>query len=180
MKSAERERTAYHEAGHAVLAHYLCTGFKSVTIAADHDSAGHVLSVNESDPDVENLHLTAADAFWQRKAIGLYAGAEAVRHKWPKSHWKLGAGNDYHWAGIALEKITNDAQVLRALHAYASRTARLAVVRHWSEIEHVALALLKARTLNADAVRAAIHASISRRIGSEMSVKLRKGAKRTA
>ena len=162
MKSAQLERTAYHEAGHAVLAHYLCTGLKSVSIASDHDSAGHTLGVNESDPDVENLYLTAEDAFWQRKATGLYAGAEAVRHKWPNSRWKLGAGNDYHWAAIALEKITNDAQALRALHAYASRTARLEVAHYWPAIERVAGALIERTTLTDDEVRTEIYEANAR------------------
>lgn len=160
--TSQLEKTAYHEAGHAVLAHYLCTGLKSVSIKPDHDSTGHVLSVNEFDPDVEDLYLAAEDAFWQRKAIGLYAGAEAVRHKWPRSRWKLGAGDDYHWAAIALEKITNDAQCLRALHAYALRAARLHVAHRWPEIERVALILMKEGRLSADEVKATIQESISR------------------
>jgi hypothetical protein len=159
MTTSQLERIAYHEAGHAVMAHYLCTGLESVTIDSDHESAGHMLSVDENDEDVEALYLAAEEAFWQRKAIVMYAGAEAVRHKWPTSRWGRGADNDYRWAAIALEKITGDEQALHALQAYALRAARLNVAQYWLAIEQVAQALLKAGTLDAKGVRAVIHAS---------------------
>ena len=156
MKTAQLERVAYHEAGHTVLAHFLCTGLATVSIVSDHESAGHTLSVDEGDPDVEQLYLTADDAFWQRKAIVLFAGGEAVRYKWPNSRWRDGVGNDYHWAANALERITTDAQAFRALHVYASRSARLKVADYWPEIECVALALIERKTLTADEVKAEI------------------------
>lgn len=168
MKNTELKRTAYHEAGHAVLAHYLGVGLKAVTIVADDDSDGASIDGGEWNPDTEELRLIAADAFWQRMAIVRYAGAEAVRRLSPKSNWRRGAGNDYHWAAIALEKITSDADSLRALSAYAKRRARLLVENYWPEIGKLASALSKKKTLHGQDVASLLSGSITKRRGHIM------------
>lgn len=123
MRTAELRRTAIHEAGHAVLSHFLGIGLRRVTIIAESDSVGRSTDGGEwpEDEDAATLRMFAPEAFWTRMAIIRYAGAEAVRRWSPRSRWKDGAESDYNWAAIALEKITDDLECRRALHAYATR-----------------------------------------------------------
>jgi ATP-dependent Zn protease len=144
------ESTAFHEAGHAVLAHYLGVGLRLVTIDADEDSAGHIQDGGEWSEEAEELRILADEAYWLRMAISRYAGAEAVRRYAPRTKWKEGAGNDHYWAAIAIEKITADPRSVRALHAYAQRQARLLVEHYWPEIQRLARALMKEKTLSGD------------------------------
>jgi hypothetical protein len=162
-------RTAYHEAGHAVLAHSLGIGLQRVSLLADEDSSGHILDGGEYSEDTENLRIYAEEAFWLHMAIVRYAGAEAVRRLAPRSRWQDGAGDDYKWAAIALEKITMDGPSLRALHPYARRRARLLVENYWPEIGAVAHALMKRKELDQDRVRELFSASLLKRRGRRMS-----------
>ncbi|HWX79038.1 MAG TPA: hypothetical protein VNZ02_03035, partial [Steroidobacteraceae bacterium] len=82
MKGGEDlTRTAYHEAGHAVLHHALGIGCGAVTIRADHDAgiAGAAMhggafgrpaqDFGEEDDDVATLRFLAEDAFCLRHAV---------------------------------------------------------------------------------------------------------------
>jgi len=158
--------TAVHESGHAVLSHFLGIGLKRVTVVQDGDSLGNSVDGGEYGADAEDLKLIAEEAFWLRMAIARYAGAEAVRRLAPKSRWKSGAHNDYNWAAIALEKITDDRQSLRMLQAYAMRRSRLLVAHYWPEIEHLARALVREKTLEGqDAVKEILASFKARRAG---------------
>ena len=90
-------RTAYHEAGHAVLMHALGIGYKTVTIVPNYEDGTAGTSIHggefgEQDNDVAALRYAAEDAFLLRHAIGRYAGAEAVRRRWPRrKDWQAGA-----------------------------------------------------------------------------------------
>jgi ATP-dependent Zn protease len=116
------ERTAYHEAGHAVLAHFLGVGLKHVSIIANEDSSGHILDGGEFSEETEEMRHHAEEAFWLCMAIVRYAGAEAERRLTQRRR-NTGAKNDYKWAAIALEKITMDWPSRRALYFYARRRA---------------------------------------------------------
>lgn len=146
MKSLQR--TAYHEAAHAVLAYFLRVGLRRVTVVADEDSEGASFDGGEFSEDTEELRLHAKEAFWLRMATVRYAGAEAVRRLAPRSKWRDGATNDYRWASIALEKITLDSQSLRALQTYTMRRSRLLVENYWPEIESLARALIQRKELD--------------------------------
>lgn len=169
MMHGETERTAYHEAGHAVLACFLGIGLQRVTIVPDDDSFGAMIDGGEFGGDSERLRDAAPEAFWIRMAIVLYAGAEAVRRRAPRSRWKQGAANDYRWAGIALEKITDDADSLRSLQSYAMRRARLLVAHYWPEVELLACQLVMHTAMEGDAVRRAIVKSVQDRRAGLMS-----------
>jgi hypothetical protein len=162
----QKTLTAYHEAGHAVLSHFLGVGLKRVTVIQDGDSLGNSVDGGEFGADAEELKLCAEEAFWIRMATARYAGAEAVRRRAPKSRWKSGADNDYNWAEIALEKITDDRQSLRALQTYAMRRARLLVAHYWPEIEQLACVLAREKTIEGrDAVKEILVSFNARRAG---------------
>jgi hypothetical protein len=169
-------RTAIHEAGHAVLQTALGIGCKSVSIEPDHDegTAGHVVhggawgkqaeTPGEHDDDVASLRIFAEDAFLLRHAIADYAGAEAVRRAAPRrKDWKRGAESDYREAAFRLNEITEDAKSIDLLFKYAQRRCTLLVKHYWPEIQAVADALLKSRTLPAEQVLDIIRQSVDKR-----------------
>lgn len=171
MKKEGRERTAHHEAAHAVLAHYLGIGLKSASITASEEDgyAGAVEDAGEWSEESEELRMLAEEAFWLRMAIVRYAGAEGVRMLHPKSRWREGAGNDYQWAAIALEKITVDEESLRCLHRLAMRRARILVEHYWPEIQALATELLAHNDIDGPRAQEIIAATHSARRSAIMS-----------
>jgi hypothetical protein len=80
MRAIAKRKTAYHEAGHAVLGRVLTLVCDSATIKPDHDSAGHSLT---HDPWASIYEwekrgkVREPDAVWHARIIGFMAGAEA-------------------------------------------------------------------------------------------------------
>ena len=80
MRAIARRKTAYHEAGHAVLGRVLTLVCDSATIKPDHDSAGHSLTHDPWDCIYEwekRGKVREPDAVWHARIIGFMAGAEA-------------------------------------------------------------------------------------------------------
>jgi ATP-dependent Zn protease len=164
----EREHTAVHEAGHAVLESVMGLGLRSVTIVPDFDdmSAGHALHSGESPEqgsDAEALLMYAEEAFWLRHAVALYAGAEAVRQIRPQDGADGGGESDRTSAAVALNKITDDTESLDLYFALAKRRCTLLVEFYRSEIEALAAALLARHTLSGTDVRKIVTASMRER-----------------
>jgi ATP-dependent Zn protease len=164
--------TAYHEAGHAVLHVYLALGCEQVTIIPNYENgeAGFAKHQGEfpKDEDAESLRLYAEDAFWLRHAIAMYAGAEASRRA-GKEDWRAGADNDYYNAEDAINQITDDEESIRCLYNLAMRRAVVLVEHYWPEIEALATALLKSRTLTGNEVRCIVNDSLMARHGGILS-----------
>jgi ATP-dependent Zn protease len=161
---SEREHTAVHEAGHAVLQLVTGIGVRSVTIVPNFTemTAGHALHGGEwpdEGSDAEQLRLFAEDAFWLRHAISRYAGAEAVRKIRPGDSADEGAEDDLRWAANALERVTSDDESLDLYARLAKRRCTLLVEHYCPEIERVAAALLERDTLDEDDVRAIVSES---------------------
>ena len=57
--------TAYHGAGHAVLAHFLGVKFRRVSIT-DEDCSGHILDGGEYSEETEHMRIFAEESFWLR------------------------------------------------------------------------------------------------------------------
>jgi hypothetical protein len=161
------QHTAYHKAGHAVLAHFLGVGLRRVSIT-DEDCSGHILDGGECSEDTEHMRIFAEESFWLRMATVRYAGAEAVRLLAPQSRWR-GAESDYKWAAVALEKITMDWPSRRSLYSYARRRTQLLVENYLPEIEALARALMEREQLDADEAGKVLRGSLLRRRGMCMS-----------
>jgi hypothetical protein len=162
-KSQQDERTAYHEAGHAVLQWACNVGLKHVTIVPGEGTYGHSIDggewgeyddqghpVDKDAEDAEALRMYAPEAFWIRMAMVRYAGAEAVRRLRPISRWRAGASSDYQQAVDALLMITEDEESVNALCRYAKRRARVLVEHYWPEIECLAKALRDRKSIEGD------------------------------
>ena len=91
--------TAYHEAGHAVIAVLLDVGFEKVTINGDERAAGRIIYVNPEpeireargggDRDDPRVKQSAKNAL-----IVTLAGAIAQRRFSPRSDWRFGSTVD--------------------------------------------------------------------------------------
>jgi hypothetical protein len=175
----EDTRTAFHEAGHAVLMHALGIGCTTVTIVPDYDemtagSASHggefgkrARHPGEEDDDVATLRFAAEDAFLLRHAIAYYAGAEAERRHNPRlKDWKAMAEEDERKAAYRVSEISMDDECIDLLLKYARRRCVLLVENYWPEITAVAQLLLEQRTLTGEQVKEAFRASLNGREGA--------------
>ena len=93
-RGTDQRSTAIHEAGHGALLIALGLGLKKLTILADHDSAGACFDggewgrlarrLGDEDDQTATLRMSAEEAFFLRRAITRYAGAEAIRQLMPE------------------------------------------------------------------------------------------------
>jgi ATP-dependent Zn protease len=162
----ETLRTAYHEAGHAVLHYALRLDCKEVTVVPDYEAmaagtATHGGEYPESE-NAENLKLYAEEAFWLRHAVALEAGAEAVRRAgFPDP--EDGAGDDQYQLTDVVYKITNDDESVDLLYKLAHRRAVLLVEHYWPEIAAVAKTLQGAGTLSGEEIGKIFEESLTAR-----------------
>ncbi len=151
------ESTAYHEAGHAVIARVLSLTCGQVSIIADDDSSGHAI--------IEDPWKTAGD--WENRGrfrdarqafrgtiIARMAGAEAEREFFGQcrggdddDRYEIALLMESRWTEIPADDWDQYEARLRA------QTRRL-VRRHRHTIEHVAKALQERGTLEGDEVNA--------------------------
>jgi hypothetical protein len=110
-----------------------------VTIIRDQDSSGASYDGGgwgrEPDDETARLRMIAEEAFFLRRAISRYAGAEAVRQLMPKHpDPDAGADDDKYHASEAISSITFDAQSIDLLSALAKRGCVLLVEYYAPEI----------------------------------------------
>lgn len=162
--------TAYHEAGHAVMALMLDLGPGDVTIKSDGQYAGIALDDGEfpRDEDAEALSIVAPEAFRMRHAVAYYAGAHATRRA-GAVNWRDGADQDYGGALQALDDVSPDRETVEALVRLSERRAEILVGHYWPEIEALALALVERETVAGEEVRTIVAASLRSR-GSPVRV----------
>lgn len=154
----EKERTATHEAGHAVLHLVLGLGTKEATIIPNYEegSAGHAIHGGEwaeAGSDAETMRMLAEETFWMRHAVAAYAGAEAVKQILEAPDADEGAESDKRAAADAINKITDDPESCELMFDLTQRRCALLVEYYRPEIEAVAQALLDHDTRSGEDVR---------------------------
>jgi hypothetical protein len=166
------EKTAYHEAGHAVLHIFLTLGLKRVTIVPNHAEGeagatwhGGKYPNPDTDEDADMLAIVAPEAFWLRHATAAYAGAEACRRAGVED-WRAGADDDYRVAVDAINRITDDEASIDCLYELAQRRVVLLVEHYWPEIEAIARALLERKNLSGEEARRIAVDSLNERRGA--------------
>jgi hypothetical protein len=178
------EETAYHEAGHAVLAWLAGSPFERVSVVPDEDAAGHIINPwwQLAEPPNQFVDVTCptcgtcvtplvAHCFRDDElrdgedvalhaARGLYAGGEAVKLRRGVRQRSGGCGSDDAQIAdiIASTWPDYDDATHRALCCYLRLSARATLQRAWGEVEALAAALLERRTLNGDEARAILSA----------------------
>jgi hypothetical protein len=152
MRDRELRRiraTAYHEAGHAVIAWHFHLRFKHVTINPGSDSLGHVLLGHPKwfRPDIASSDRIRIHA--ERHIIVDLAG-QIAEEKFLGKRPRYGMQSDNQNAvGLAF-RIGGSEETVDAYLKYCWCAARDCVNVRWKEIESVAAAVVDGETLNYD------------------------------
>jgi hypothetical protein len=161
--------TAYHEAGHAVMAVHLKVPFALVSIDKDNDSAGQTYWSRSKRVNPE-LHFPLPH--WMRAmiechAIALLAGDAAERRFRPRR--RFAGHSDKRDAYELLAFLDEGPRALELRERLARVLAKHYVDDLWDEIRAVARALMKYKKLKA----AKVEAIVSQRLGSAIQKKWR-------
>jgi ATP-dependent Zn protease len=177
-KRAQRRRTAYHEAGHAVANQHHDVPFRSITIRSDANSYGHVrVYAHRLTADhVYNPSPRVRDHL-ERLVVCLLAGREAERlvasrynhlgagHLRMGKYARLSPGSDLDQAiDYAGRVVSLEGEEGRAYFHWLTQRTRAFVTRRHDEIAAVADALIERETLTADEVRDVVWQSLQDRI----------------
>ena len=152
--SKKLERTAYHEAGHAVAAFHCdyALNTRLVSIEPKGDSAGRTEVYQKPSFDPETDFDAETRARIQDEIVVLYSGAEATR-KFTGRYDRRGVAGDYG-AANALASVSHVApEVIAKYLDYCKAVARELVEAKWDDIEVVAKELLLKKSLSGKAVR---------------------------
>jgi hypothetical protein len=184
MKKADAggrlKATAYHEAGHAVVAWKLGIAFKKVTIVREGDAAGHVKYRAKAVPfriraALEFGTLTDRQQAWaqwwaERHAVHCLAGMVAQRKFSPRSVRNYHDEGDRESALTGLERLVPEEDLLLYWRIMRNRARRL-IDRYWEAVEALAQELLKRMTLTGDEAVKIIQLSFEERIRMRMGGK---------
>lgn len=157
------ERTAYHEAGHAVASYYLHIAFTYATIIPEEDSSGHVLHpqsiFKKFEPEWDNS-LKAVDRA-ERIIIVSLAG-EASERRFANRYDRKGSGEDWHHAVNLASYFAGNEEVLRAYVNYLWTRAKTLFNAPWlwAAVEAVAKELLVRKKMGTQLTRRIIWKAI--------------------
>lgn len=150
------ERTAYHEAGHAIMAISQGFAIRKATIVATEETYGEVTRyATTMERRIEFDNSTFIVDRIEKLILIFYAGGIAQRKFAPRCKWKLRASGDHKKAAHLFSYICGLDE--KAQYYYSRllwRRTELAVDFHWPEIEAVAAALLIEKRLTGKQVRA--------------------------
>lgn len=162
--------TAYHEAGHGVVAWRLGFKVRRVTIEPGKDHDGFV----EHDSPLRGVRLDIDGSDRARlraeKAIMIcLAGILAQRRFAPRSvrQWHGEADRDLA-ADLAL-RINGSGEAATAFLRWLDLRTADVIESAWDSVESLAAALLERRTLDAHAAKAAMDTPIARKLAARMS-----------
>jgi ATP-dependent Zn protease len=150
-------RTAYHEAGHAVMAYEFGHATHHVTIVPDREvgSLGHHQSAPFPawlKPDIEINSRTEKRI--EQEILVRLAGMAAEQKFCGRNNWK-GAGSDFHSAIDMASYVFGMGKLLDKYMSFMVERARaqMSHPRIWVQVEAVAEALLKRQTLSGKQIR---------------------------
>jgi ATP-dependent Zn protease len=147
-----RKSTAYHEAGHAVIARVLTLASGHATIKPDYDEETAGVSITEepyaclSEWSKRGKVRDHADAVWHARIMVSMAGAEAEAELVGSA--AIGDGDDRKQIGLMAEELSCT-DFWERLEPRLRAMTRMLVRRHRARIERVAKALLAKTTLSA-------------------------------
>lgn len=146
------EKTAYHEAGHAVTALHLGMKFKYVTIVPDLEkgSVGHIRHQRGlTEHAVDNISRDKLE-----KHLKCTLAGNAVEKKLTGRYDNVGASGDHEFAADLVFRVFGSPEIANAYLKYISlATTALVNTDHiWEIIEKVAQQLLERKTLTQDEV----------------------------
>lgn len=152
MSKKRRAATAYHEAGHAVVAVEERLGIRLVTIVPNEELLGFVLEAplpRDFKPDI-GMNSRIRNRI-ESEARVCFAGHIAQKRAYPRSH-RLD-GRDIQRAVDLVSYLVPQSKVLGAYLNLLYLQAENLVDFNWQEIEAVANALLERDTISGSEVR---------------------------
>jgi len=168
VAATRREAVAYHEAGHAVVAHMLGYQVFRVSIVPKSDSTAHISWRHPINRSVMSNLEAGSEADLDRvryridhAIIVSMAGALAQKRYNPRSGWRYGGsgagrgefllkGSDDQQALELMVRVHEDEKVRAAYWRYLEARAEDLVKRYWSRIERLAITLLNRETISGD------------------------------
>jgi hypothetical protein len=149
------ERTAYHEAGHAIACIKLKRPFKQVTIIPKDNSLGHLQPHDKPksiQPEVETSGRTRS---WLEREILITLAGLASENRFAGRHNWRGAGGDFRDAVDIATYLYFEPRLIEKYLSFKIEEAKcfVAAERVWDEIVAVAAALLRRKTLSARDVK---------------------------
>jgi len=151
------EVTAYHEAGHVIVAWHCRLPHQSVSIKADKTTFGRAIHSNPLRGRNLNRDATLRTYAIAHKLIMIcFAGPLAQRRYAPRSHWRGAGEEDNRIATDLACELERSSETATALMQYLKmRTADLVQAR-WEVIDRFAQVLLEKRELKGKVLNAAI------------------------
>ena len=156
-ESKALEATAFHEAGHAVMAFFEHLRVDEISIVENDDSKGRT---RHEDP-LRNIHLDIDGSNRARlraeAAIRVaLAGPIAQRLHSPKGYRRYHGDFDHRQASEIISDITGSTEEANAYMRLLEIQTKQALGMKWPIVQHLAEALLERRRLSAKEIRTAI------------------------
>ena len=157
LDSRKLQATAYHEAGHAVVALLLGMRLRSVTILFDEEHHNKGLCSCEPEKGLDRVDewpLPRREAWANRRITFVIAGPIAEKRFTNRTN-RAGSSADFDEAVRIAEKVSlSDREAERQIDWLWERANNLLAVKEtWKAVEEVAAALLAQQTLTGRAVK---------------------------
>lgn len=174
-RHSKLERTAYHEAGHALVAYVERRRLRHVSIIPDEDTQGHCLSgkpPGDFHPDYDDGPRTRA---WLERAIAVSLGGAAAEEHLTGRHPKSGADEDWRRAIDSASYVTGSIEETEAyLNWLWIRTkALLKQPWYWAAVKALAAELLERRRIGERRARRIIRNAMSEHMETEIQARKR-------
>ena len=146
--------SAYHEAGHAVMAHLCGQHLTQVEIIGDEEHSGSVSSLRLRDePEMGEEGLGLRTAAIEARILCVCAGMVSEQMVSGSRHWDEGSEDVDEAVRLAM-RVVGDCERVMVYLEEAREHAEFVLRRHWAAVETLANALLLHRSLVGQQVRA--------------------------
>lgn len=173
--SARLHKTAYHEAGHAVMHVLERIAFKYATIVPNEDLAGRVLGEVDPQSYQPDYDLSPGTIRRLESLIRIeYAGQAAEQILTGRKSWNRGSQGDTHGIADKILRLGEQPDTQTAHLHFLFLQTRDALKHHWDKVKAVADALLKNQTVTSREVHQVIHDLAN----AELEALLKKNQKR--
>ncbi len=143
-----RQCTAYHEAGHAVVAYHLGAETRHVTIVPDHFSVGHF-----THGDLFCARGLGSDRANLERAIQICLAGPLAQARFHRRSYRRRDGRQDYDCATGLARYLAGSAGEREFLGYLERRTKALVNHFWNDIDRVARALLEHDELSGNAVK---------------------------
>jgi hypothetical protein len=144
LRSSQREATAYHEAGHAVMVHVEGYAVLACTIEHGEGMAGGVIWNNPLAVHASELPEDHDRPAAMRACARIALAGEIAQRRYRPSSWRKHQGRTDREAAVMLAiRLVQSGEQAAALMIGLEQQVRDALATHWRLVEAVAAALVR-------------------------------------